>query len=294
PLPPAPEPLRSVAPPPIAATSVAPPPIAPPPVAAASPGSHATMRTEPERVIATSQALPVAPPPLPVANRPPPGRDLPPLRYVNHPEVMVEYELSRVGPSGVGSVDLWWTKNDGQTWELYAVDPESKSGSVRNGVHKRLVYLQDGDGTYGFALVVKSRAGLGKAPPRPGDPPDIRIELDTSAPEAKLYEPQPDPQKANTLLLKWTAVDNNLSPTPITLEWSARREGPWTPITPSPLPNTGRHSWTLPENLPVQVYLRLRVRDLAGNESVAVTQDPQLVDLSEPEGRLTNVIVSPR
>ena len=46
--------------------------------------------------------------------------------------------------------------------------------------------------------------------------------------------------------------------------------------------------------MPVQVYMRLRVRDLAGNESVAVTADPQLVDLSEPEGKLLNVSVSPR
>ena len=38
----------------------------------------------------------------------------------------------------------------------------------------------------------------------------------------------------------------------------------------------------------------MRVRDLAGNESIAVTNEPQLVDLSEPEGHLTNVTVSPR
>ncbi len=40
--------------------------------------------------------------------------------------------------------------------------------------------------------------------------------------------------------------------------------------------------------------MRLRVRDLAGNESIAVTDEPQLVDLSEPEGRLINVTVVPR
>jgi hypothetical protein len=49
----------------------------------------------------------------------------------------------------------------------------------------------------------------------------------------------------------------------------------------------------LPDRLPVEVYLRLRARDLAGNESVAVTAEPQLVDLSEPEGKLLNVSVSP-
>ena len=34
------------------------------------------------------------------------------------------------------------------------------------------------------------------------------------------------------------------------------------------LPNTGRHSWQVPAGVPVEVYLRLRVRDNAGNEAV--------------------------
>ncbi len=220
-------------------------------------------------------------------------RPLPPLQYVNHPEVTLEYELARVGPSGIGNIELWWTQNDGQTWELYAVDPEGRSGTIREGRHKRTVELP-GEGVYGFILVVKSKAGLGKAPPRAGDLPEIRMHVDTTAPVADLFKPQPDPHKTNTLLLKWQARDDNLTNTPIVLEWSEKRDGPWHAIAP-PLPNAaGKHSWTLPDRLPVEVYLRLRVRDLAGNESVAVTAEPQLVDLSEPEGRLLNVTVSPR
>lgn len=243
------------------------------------------------KVVASSQAPPPPATAIPVQaveQRPP----LPPLQYVNHPEVTLEYELARVGPSGIGSIDLWWTRNDGQTWELYAVDPESRSGTITNGKHKRTVELP-GDGVYGFTLVVKSKAGLGKAPPRAGEVPDIRMQVDTTAPVAKLFAPQPDAQKPNTLLLKWAAGDDNLTNTPIILEWSEKREGPWHAIAP-PLPNAaGKHSWTLPDRLPVEVYLRLRVRDLAGNESVAVTAEPQLVDLSEPEGKLLNVTVSP-
>jgi hypothetical protein len=243
------------------------------------------------RVVASTDSPP--PPRGAVADVLTGKRSLPPLQYVNHPEITLEYELARVGPSGVGSIDLWWTKDDGQTWELYAIDPEGKSGTVSNGRHKRTVALDHGEGLYGFTLVVKSRAGLGKPPPRPGDAPEIRVELDTTPPVAQLYSPAPEPGKYNTLQLKWVARDTNLTGTPVSLEWAAKRDGPWQAIAP-PLANDGTHAWQLPDGLPVQVYLRLRVRDLAGNESLAVTPEPQLVDLSEPEGRLINVSVTPR
>jgi hypothetical protein len=292
-------PLNDVALPPPAETPKLPPapleparslPVTPPPAVSApwTPNVHSA----PSKIVASSQA-PAPLPALPPSAAPTARRPLPPLQYVNHPEVTLEYALKRVGPSGIGSVDLWWTKNDGQNWELYAVDPESKSGTIKDGNHKRTIELQDGDGLYGFTLVVKSRAGLGKAPPRAGDVPEIRIELDTSLPKVDLLEPRPDPKKGNTLLLEWAAVDNNLTANPIQLEWSPKREGPWAAIAP-PLPNTGKHAWSLPDGLPVHVYLRIRARDQAGNESVAVTRDPQLVDLSEPEGTLLNVSVSPR
>ena len=250
----------------------------------------------PEKVVATSRE-PVAPPP-PVI--PPPVKEvvpaaavrkLPPLKYVNRPEVVLEYQLAKVGKSGIGSVDLWWTQNDGQSWELYATDPEAK-GSTQNGVYQRTVDLP-GKGVYGFVLVVKSRAGLGKAPPKAGDVPEIRVEVDTTPPLAELFAPSPDPQHPNALVLKWNARDDNLTYNPITLEWAEKREGPWHSIADA-IPNDGRYSWQPPDVLPVAVYLRLRVRDLAENESVAVTPEPQLVDLSEPEGRLLNVSVVPR
>ena len=52
---------------------------------------------------------------------------------------------------------------------------------------------------------------------------------------------------------------------------------------------SGDFSWKLPPGFPVQVYLRLRVRDKAGNESVAVSRAPEYLDLTEPEGALVGV-----
>lgn len=218
-------------------------------------------------------------------------KPLPGVQYANNRELTLEYELARIGPSGVGSVDLWWTPDDGKTWER-APSPELKD-TIKGGHYTRMVELQEGDGVYGFSLVVKSRAGLGKQAPRSGDVPELRVELDTTAPVAQLYQPRPDPMRREALLLSWVAKDKNLSPSPITLEWSERTDGPWQPIA-ADAPNNGQYTWQLPSGMPVAVYLRLRVRDLAGNEGVAVTPEPQLVDLTEPEGRLVNVTVTPR
>jgi hypothetical protein len=221
-------------------------------------------------------------------------KQLPPAKHVNVKEVDLEYELTRMGPSGIGSVDLWWTTDDGQTWEK-APNPETKD-FVKEGLqprYQRTVALLEGDRVYGFSLVVKSRAGLGKAPPRSGDVPEVRIELDTTPPVAKLFSPRQDPAKKDNLVLSWQASDKNLCDKPITVEWAEHADGPWQTIA-ADIVDSGQYSWRPAPGMPVQVYLRLRIRDLAGNEGVAVTPEPQLIDLTEPEGHLVNVSVPSR
>ena len=206
---------------------------------------------------------------------------MPPLQIVNDPEIVLEFEVSKVGPSGLRSLEVWVTRDGGANWRKFAEDDRDKIKDVTGGTCLRTLRLPE-DGTYGITLVVSSNAGLGKPPPRSGDRPDLLVELDTQAPEGKLYAPVPDPQKRNTLILSWTAQDRNLGATPITLEWAEQLNGTWRPIA-TDLPNTGRYAWTLPVALPSYVYLRMTMRDTAGNVGVAVTSQPQLVDLSEPE-----------
>jgi hypothetical protein len=135
----------------------------------------------------------------------------------------------------------------------------------------------------GYYVVVKSKAGLGKSPPVKSDIPHIRVEVDTTFPEAVLYSPQPEPGQRDTLVLTWKATDRNLSLNPVTLEWSEKREGPWSPIGPGELPNTGKYTWAMHPNMPASVYLKLMVKDSAGNVAVAQTQEPLLIDLNIPE-----------
>jgi hypothetical protein len=214
---------------------------------------------------------------------------LPRIQIVKDREVTLDFALAKVGPSGVGSIELYLTRDNGQTWKLYADVPDPKI-TMPGGHCQRTLKLPD-EGVFGLFLVVKSRAGLGKPPPREGTPPQIRIEVDTTAPLAKLFAPIPDPQRRDSVLITWTASDRNLTANPVTLEWSATGEGSWQLIA-ADLPNSGKHSWQLPSSMPERVYLRLRVRDLAGNEGVAVTNEPQLVDLSEPEVQDVSVVTS--
>jgi hypothetical protein len=119
----------------------------------------------------------------------------------------------------------------------------------------------------------------------------MRMEVDRKAPDAQLYQPIPDPQRRDTLLLSWSATDRN--PIAVKLEWAIDPNGPWQPIGEPELPHQGqhgKHAWQLPPTgMPPQVYLRLTVRDTAGNEAVAQTPTPVLIDLTEPEVRILSV-----
>jgi hypothetical protein len=234
----------------------------------------------------------------PATNAVPPGPAIPtgptraPHKVINRKDVTVEYELAKVGPSGVGKVEVYLTKDDGQHWEIYADDPDVKAELT--GPQKRRIPLP-GEGVFGIWLVAKNRAGVGKAPPRPGDVPQLRVEVDLTPPVATLFEPVPDPAQRDTVVLRWTAADKHndrldkarLPAQPITLEYSTDGKE-WKSIA-SNLENTGRHPWQVPTGL-VQAYLRLRVRDLAGNEAVAVTSRPQLLDFVPPDVQGLRVI----
>ncbi len=221
-------------------------------------------------------------------------RVLPALQIVNKKQVRIDYEVAKFGPSGLGSVEVYSTLDDGQTWTLaltensMATDPRSMM-PVKASV---VVPIAQEGVPVGYYVVVKSKAGLGKSPPIKSDIPHIRVEVDTTFPEAVLYSPQPEPGQRDTLLLTWKATDRNLSVNPVVLEWSEKREGPWNPIGLGELPNTGKYTWAMQPNMPASVYLKLMVKDSAGNVAVAQTQEPLLIDLNIPEVNVLGISVN--
>jgi hypothetical protein len=245
------------------------PPAAPAPVQA----------NDPARLVATSDPQPT--PALPPTASPPRSTKtpLPNLAITNNRQVVLDYEVTKVGPSGIGRVELWVTRDDGRTWERFAENPDLKPP---------LKVDLPTEGQYGFRLVLHSRAGRAQPSPSPGTVPELRLELDTTAPTAQLYRPEPDPKHADALVLSWTATDRNLAANPITLQWCEKLGQEWQTIV-ADHPNDRQYVWRMPPNMPYLVYLRLVATDTAGNTSVAETPEPICIDLKEPEGRILGI-----
>jgi hypothetical protein len=236
-----------------------------------------------------------------------PRGQLPPMQIVNSTQVQLDYQIEGMGSSGIGKADLWMTRDDGRTWQYFGPDQQlSNEGdtSAHAGITGRSMTVDlPGEGTYGFTIVVQSRAGLGRKPPMAGELPEIRVEVDTTPPEIYLFAPQADPKQHDVLVLTWSVTDKNLMASPITLQWSEQRDNNWRTIAEN-LPNqapvggdpkvTGRYVWRVPPGVPPRVFLRLLARDTAGNVSCAETPRPELIDLKEPEARLTGVRVAAR
>jgi hypothetical protein len=212
----------------------------------------------------------------------------PRLTVVNRPQFKVEFQITRVGPSGLGTADVYLTTDEGQTWEKTQNDepltllpwaPNQPNVPTRAEVTVRIPRPEI---AYGVYVVVKSKAGVGAPPPQRGTKPMVRVELDTTPPEATLRLPVPDTTQENVLTFLWTAADRNLSKNPIALEYSETPTGPWKTIGQD-LPNTGRYAWQVPSDVPPRVYLKMAVRDLAGNCGVVVTKDQVVLDLVSPK-----------
>ena len=235
-----------------------------------------------------------------MANSPEVPSNSPPLKIVKAREVRLDFTVAKIGPSGLGNADIYVTLDKATTWkklrgeavislprnvDLHGPDPIPGSVGVR---------LEGEGAIYGFIVAVKSKAGLAPPPPRPGDAPAILVELDITAPKAELFKPSPDPTQANTLILSWRATDRNLAENPIALEWSEQPDGTWNSIGGGPLPNSGQYAWRLPTQTPSNVYLRLTVRDQAGNDARAQTAKPVLIDLSIPQTKIIGLAPASR
>jgi hypothetical protein len=204
------------------------------------------------------------------------------LEITNSTQVALDYEVTRLGPSGVGRIELYLTTDEGRTWQHHHEDLRPKAGMP-------ITVNLPGEGIYGLRLIATSGAGLGRKPPQPGDLPQMRVEVDTTPPVVKLSPPQPDPNRRDALLLTWSASDRKLAANPIWLEYAESSNGPWQLIVKE-LPNSGRYLWQLSPNQPFKVYLRAIAYDAAGNYGVDQTPEPVLIDLNEPEAQIKRLI----
>jgi len=202
-------------------------------------------------------------------------------QMVNNTHVFLEYQIEQMGPSGVGKVEVWLTRDQGQSWTRIGEDPDRKSP----------VELDlPGEGLFGVSLAVSNGRGFGGTPPSPGDAPDWWIEVDVTKPTAEILGVQPAlGQEDGGLVINWTARDKNMGAEPIDLYYSAHHDGPWQVIAKG-LKNDGHYRWSVPTEVGSQAYLRLVATDRAGNSTHCDTaQAVALDDLSRPRGHVIGV-----
>ena len=191
----------------------------------------------------------------------------------------LEYDLEDVGRWGVSKVELWGTRDEGRTWRMYAEDDDQRSP---------LVVTVDDEGRYGFRIVVQSAGGPEGIRPQPGDAPELWVAVDLGQPVAELTAIERGAgNTADQLILHWRAADDNLEARPISLYYSSRQNGPWSVVATN-LQNTGQYAWRIERHVPDRFFLRLEVRDAAGNMSAFHTRESVEFAASAPSARLNS------
>lgn len=192
----------------------------------------------------------------------------------------LDYDPDGVPVEQIASVELWGTHDGGKTWIKWGDDPDRQSPFE--------VEVEQ-EGAFGYRIVVVHRNGMAGHTPRAGDAADIWVGVDATQPVAKFGSVAYGKGiSSGQLQIQWTASDEWLASRPVTLSYSTDPQGPWTVIAGG-LANTGQYFWRVEHTVPRQVYLRLEVRDQAGN--VAEDRLPEVVELEGlvPRGRIRGV-----
>ncbi|MBX9680680.1 MAG: hypothetical protein K2X38_18145 [Gemmataceae bacterium] len=203
-------------------------------------------------------------------------------RVTNQMRVMLDYQVEAKGPSGVGRIEVWATRDMGQSWQ-----------KIHEGQHRQspLELNLPGEGLFGLTMTASNGRGIGMQPPKAGDAPDMWIEVDATKPAATLTDIRPGtPDEGATMHIRWSARDRNLAAQPIDLFYAATREGPWLPIARN-LRNEGYFRWTPPSEAGTHAFIRMTCRDAASNVTVSETQQQVVLgDLVKPKARILDVI----
>ncbi len=189
----------------------------------------------------------------------------------------LDYDVETVGPEGLADVELWGTSDGGGTWTKWGSDPDKQSP---------MDVEVNGEALYGFKVVIVGKSGLASNAPQAGDAADIWVGIDLTRPTARLVAAAyGQGNAAGKLDIRWEAADANLASRPVTILISDQPDGAFTPIAAG-LPNSGQYYWDFDPRSPRLVYLRLEVRDDAGNVAVDQLTEPIKIEGLQPMGRI--------
>jgi hypothetical protein len=186
-------------------------------------------------------------------------------RMTNSARFELDYDVDSVGPNGIADVELWATEDGGASWKLWHSDDDRQSP---------LVVDVPREGIYGFRVVVVGNNGLSGRKPVNGDLADLWVGVDTTQPSVRLTSAiYGEGRFAGQLDIRWEAKDAWFPARPVTLLFSEHADGPWSTIA-SGIPNTGQYFWPVEARIPEKIYLRIEVRDEAGNVGAYQVTEP--------------------
>jgi hypothetical protein len=189
----------------------------------------------------------------------------------------LDYDVETVGPEGLADVELWGTSDSGRTWSRWGSDPDKQSP---------MDVEVNGEALYGFKVVIVGKSGLASTAPHAGDAADIWVGIDLTRPAARLVSAAyGQGNAAGKLDIRWEATDANLAARPVTILISDQPDGSFSPIAAG-LPNSGQYFWDFDPRSPRLVYLRLEVRDEAGNVAIDQLTEPIKIEGLQPRGRI--------
>lgn len=201
-------------------------------------------------------------------------------KIVSSRRFQLGYTVDDVGPSGISTVELFITTDQGRKWYKYGDDLDRRSPFD-------VEVPQDGE--YGFSIRVRSGVGLTNDPPMPGEPPSILVSVDQTPPTVELLSAQQGTgANSNRVCVRWRIADEHLSSRPVAVYSAPTRAGPWEPIS-GWTDDQGSFEWTVTPGSAPQFYVRVVARDIAGNTSKAESAQPILVDLARPTARIVDI-----
>jgi hypothetical protein len=273
-------------------------PLRPPPVARGSQGwtpprnipleVHLEVRDRAGNV--GEMTLPVTPGNVPAGNVPGAGGGAAggaPTIHVKSRNFQLECKITNKGDSGVQGIDVYVLRDN--VWRKFT--PKEGQYKIEGDVAVCSVTVEAA-GRWGFTLLPRSGVGLAEPAPRPGDAPQLWVEVDETRPTVILQNvvvgQGPDLGK---LTVYYNASDTYLKQRPITISHAPSPTGPWTTLA-AEVENTGVYTVdTKGMNLPFQFFLKVDAADEAGN--VGSAQTPQTVKIDTRIPKAVEVKVRP-
>jgi len=195
----------------------------------------------------------------------------------------LDYDVNRPAEL-LERVELWMTRDGGQTWVYFGADDDRRSPLV--------VHVPQ-EGVYGFVVVPIGRGSRAAAPER-GRRPEIWVSVDGTPPYVRFLEAEPAATAANPtsgpaeITIRWEARDALPLARPVALYWSQQPQGPWQEIA-AEVENSGQFTWRPGGHVPDPVYLKVVVRDQAGNTSEATSPAAVPLRVAPPAAHIRGV-----